>query len=486
MNNHAKLKTQIASGFFWMFLERISAQLVTFIISLLLARILFPKDYGLVAVAQIFINIANILVSHGLNIALIQQDEVDDTDYSTAFYATLVSTVIVYCIFYILAPSFSKWIHLDGFTSIFRVLSLRIIIGSLNTIQRAYVSKNYLFKLFFVSTALGTVVSAVVGIGLAIGGFGAWAIVGQYLTNVIIDSIVLWFSVKWRPIFAFSKEKLFRMVHFSWKIALAELFNEVYLEIRAAIIGKKYSANELAYFNRGKQFPQLFFSNIVSAIVAVIFPILSNEKKNYLVLRKSIEQILNVVSYLMFPLMMFLAVNAERIIKIILTDKWLPCVPFVKIYCLCYAFLPIQSILEQLYKALGRSDIVFELFLIEKTVGISLILATMNKGVITIAVGMLIASLFSTVVHTVPLLKVFDCSYIKIFSGVGLNAIMTSGVTIVAVAISKFITGELLVLLVQFFVFIITYFSVSYILKSQALFLLVQILRSICSGKIEE
>lgn len=476
MDRSAKFKLQVANGFFWIFMERICAQGVTFVVSVLLARLLFPEDYGLIAIAQIFINIANVFVSHGLNTALIQKDDVDDIDYSTAFYTTLVTTIFIYCLFFYSAPHFSKWMGLDQFTGVFRVLSLRIIIGSINTIQRAYVSRHMLFKRFFFSTFLGTIISAVVGIGMALNGFGAWAIVGQYLTNVVIDSVVLWFTVEWRPIFAFSKEKMICMVNFSLRLLLAELLNEIYLEIRAIVIGKKYSSNELAYFNRGKQFPQLFFTNIVSAIVTVIFPVMANEKNDLLLLKKELKTIIGIASHLLFPLMMIIFVSSEKLVGVILTDKWLPCVPYLKIYCICYALLPIQSILEQLYKALGRSDIVFNLFMIEKTVGVMIILLTMKHGVLAIAIGMLCSALISTIVHLIPINGVLDCTICETLGTMFVNALFTCVAAVISYIVGLFIFSDIIAIIAQLLVFLLIYISMSYCFKSKSLLDIIQIL----------
>lgn len=472
------LKKKAASGFFWMFSERICAQVVTLCVSIVLARILFPDDYGLVVAAQILINIANVFVSHGLNVALIQKDDPDENDYATAFYATFALTVVIYFVLFFLAPLFSVAVKLSGFISLFRVLSLRIIIGSLNTVQRAFVSKNLLFKKFFFSTLIGTAISAFVGIGMALMGFGAWAIVGQYLSNVVIDSIVLWITVNWHPTRRFSLVKMREMISYSWRISLAELFNEIYLEIRSFVIGGNYSTRELAFYNRGKQFPQLFFTNIISAITSVLFPIMSNEKKDSRLLKSGTKTSLDVASYVIFPLMMILVLTSEQLISVILTDRWLPCATYLRIYSLCYAILPIQSILEQLYKAIGRSDIVFNLFLVEKIVGVLIIICTMRHGVFAIAIGMLVSAIFSTVAHTLPIKRTLGSGIIELFGNVFENAAYTFVAASIAFFSARLVKNNIVSLILQIVVLLTAYLCISVYFKSKALLDIVQIVYS--------
>ena len=472
------LKRTTFSGFIWMFMERIGAQVVTFVVSLVLARLLLPDDYGIVALAQIFINLANIFVMQGLNASLIQRDEAEDIEYSTAFIANLTLALGLYVLLFIASPLLAQYYGKPILTPIFRVLSLRLPIGALNAIQRAYVSRNLLFKKFFFSTLGGTIVSAFVGIGMALAGLGPWAIVGQYLTNSTIDTIVLWFTVNWHPKKMFSAAKLKEMIGFGWKILAAAFFNELYLELRSIVIGKGYSSEDLAYFNRGKQFPQLFYTNIASAITSVIFPVMSMKKDNNAGLKSNLSSSVKVSSYVLFPLLTGLAMVASPLVKLILTDKWLPCVPFLQAYCISYAILPIQSIQEQLYKAKGRSDIVLKLFFIEKTVGIIIIFVTMNISIWAIAVGMVVTSIFATVVHTIPMRNVINYSLINLVKDLLPDVVMSAGMAVVVYLLGM-IPGKLIVtLLLQVIGGVLFYLIVSLMIRSKSLKMLLDLVNS--------
>lgn len=409
------LRGKTMSGFIWMFMERIGAQLVTFIVSLVLARLLMPDDYGIIAIAQVFINLANIFVTQGLNASLIQKDRADSEDYSTAFYASMGLAAVLYFMLFLLSPFFANYYGKKNLVPIFRVLGLRLPLGALNSIQRAYVSRHLQFKKFFFSTLGGTVFSAFVGIGMAFAGFGPWAIVGQYLTNSTIDTVVLWFTVQWHPQKQFSFVKLKEMFGYSWKILFASFFNELYLELRSLLIGKGYTTEDLAYYNRGKQFPQLFYTNISSTITSVMFPVMSKQKNDIPLLKNGLKRTIQVSTYILFPIMAGLIAVAEPLVRVVLTDKWLPCVAFLQAYAFCYAILPIQSILEQVYKAIGRSDIVLKLFFVEKIVGIMAILITMQYSVWMIAVGMMVTSVFATILHIQPAKKTIGYTYLDLF-----------------------------------------------------------------------
>lgn len=472
------LKQKTFGGFIWMFLERIGAQVVTFIVSLVLARILIPEDYGIVSLALIFINLANVFVVQGLNAALIQRKEVSDLEYSTAFFTNLIISIVLYALIFVLSPIVAQYYDVEQLTPIFRVLALRLPIGAINSIQRAFVSRNLLFKKFFFSTLGGTIVSAFIGIGMALLGFGPWAIVVQYLTNTTIDTIVLWFTVKWRPKLMFSSVKLKEMFSFSWKVFAAAFFNEIYLELRSIIIGKKYSSEDLAFYNRGKQFPQLFYTNVASAITSVMFPVMSMKKDDNTSLKRNLSSVISTTCYVLFPLLVGLAMVSRPLVQIILTDKWLPCVPFLQAYCISYAILPLQSIQEQLYKAKGRSDIVLFLFFIEKIVGIAIIVITMNISVWAIAVGMVITAFFSTIVHTIPMKRVINYSFWDLIKDLAPNVLFTGSMAVVVFFVGMLPIIQTVVLVMQIVVGMIWYFLISLTFKSTSLRSLLELVNS--------
>ena len=266
----------VFSNLIWRFLERCGAQGVTFIVSIVLARFLDPAVYGTVALVTVFTTITQVFVDSGMGSALIQKKDADDTDFSSVFWFNLTMCTVLYMVMFFVAPLISSFYHMPELTSIVRVLSLVIIISGVKNIQQAYVSKNMLFKRFFFSTLGGTICAAVVGIAMACLGYGVWALVAQMLCNTAIDTTILWITVKWRPKKLFSFKRLKALFSYGWKLLVSSLVDTGYREIRSLIIGKLYTTEDLAFYNKGQQLPKFIVTNIATAIDSVLFPTMSS------------------------------------------------------------------------------------------------------------------------------------------------------------------------------------------------------------------
>lgn len=369
----------VIAGLLWSFGERITAQLVTFLITILLARILTPQDYGVVSLILVFVTLANVFVSNGFGEALVQKQDATEKDFSTIFWCNFSFSLVLYGILFFAAPGIAAFYGNDLFCPLVRVLAIKLPISSISTIQHAYVSKHMQFKKFFFSTLGGTLISGVVGVIMAYSGFGPWAVVAQYLVNTAIDTIVLLFTVPWRPHFWFEVGEAKRLMSFGWKMTLSSFINSLYSEIRSLIVGKIYSAEDLAQYKRGQQFPQLFITNINTAVSAVIFPAMSLINDDLSEVKRLTRRSMVVTSYLIFPMMFGLGMIAEPLVSFLLTDKWLPCVPFLQLTCISFAFQPIQAANCQAIKAIGRSDVYLKTEIVKKTIGIGLLLAFMKK-----------------------------------------------------------------------------------------------------------
>lgn len=404
-------KAGIFNSFIWKFLERILAQGVSFVVSVILARILLPEAYGMVAVLLIFINIANVFVVDGFGTALVQRKDPSETDYSTMFFLSLFIALLLYVFLFFLAKPIASFYKMESLVWPLRVIALKLLIASFNSIQHSYVQKNMLFRKFFWSTLIGTVVSGFLGIFLAYNGFGVWALVFQYLTNSLMDTIVLFFTVQWKPKMLFSWKSAKDLMRYGWKITLGSLFNEIYTEARSLIIGKKYSSEDLAYYNKGKQFPSLFTTNINSTISSVLFPVLSDVSDDKRALKERIKKSLRLSCYIIFPIMVGLAVVAEPLVNLLLTDKWSFCVPFLQIACICQAMQPINTANLQLIKASGRGDVYLRNEILKKTIGIALIVVSMWFGVYAIALSEIAVVFICNVINIFPNKKLADYGY---------------------------------------------------------------------------
>lgn len=419
---------RVLTNFIWRFAERCGAQLVTFIVSVVLARILTPEDYGQIALITVFTTIMQVFVDSGLGIALIQKKDADDLDFSSVFYFNFAVCLVLYTVMFVAAPYIADFYDDGSLTPIIRVISLTIVISGVKGIQQSYVSRNMLFKRFFYATLGGTIFSALLGIGLAYAGFGVWAIVAQQLSNTTIDTLILWLTVKWRPQKKFSGERLRGLLSFGWKMLASSLIDTVYNNIRSLIIGKMYSSSDLAFYDQGKKFSNVIVTNINTSIDSVLLPTMASAQDDSARVKAMTRRAIKTSTYIIAPLMMGLAFCASPIVQLVLTDKWLPCVPFLRIFCITYMFYPIHTANLNAIKAMGRSNLFLKLEITKKIVGMILLLSTMWFGVMAIAYSLLVSSVLSQIINSWPNRRLLNYGYLEqlkdILPGIALAVFM--------------------------------------------------------------
>jgi teichuronic acid exporter len=280
MNQDTGIKIKVIESLFWKIMERGGTQGIQYIVQIILARLLLPEDYGIIALVVIFTSVASVFVQSGLNTALIQKKETDETDFSSVFYLSLFIACLIYIFLFFSAPFIAAFYKMPQITPVFRVLSITLFFGAFNSIQNAVVARKLQFKKLFFSSTGAILVSGAVGIYMAYTGFGVWALVGQQLTNQLFITLVLWFTVKWRPQLLFSLVRVKNLFSFGWKLLVSALIDTVYRDLRSLIIGKMYNPAMLGLYNRGQQFPQLVITNIDGSIQAVMLPVLSSQQNN--------------------------------------------------------------------------------------------------------------------------------------------------------------------------------------------------------------
>lgn len=405
------LQKKVFSGLFWKFGERIGAQAVSFLVSMILARLLMPSDYGVIALITIFIDIANVFVSSGFGSALVQKKDADEVDFSSVFYFSIGMSWVLYGIVFLAAPAIAGFYGKDILIPVLRVMALKLPLAGVNSVQQAYVQKNMLFKRFFFSTLIGTVGSAVVGIAMAYLGFGPWALVAQYLFNSTVDTLVLWVTVKWRPVLAFSAERMKTLFSFGWKMLCSELIHTSYGQIRSLIIGKVYTDKDLAFYNQGGKLPGILVTNINSSVSSVLFPAMTQKQDNEEKLKEMVRLSIRISSYIMWPLMTGLLVVSEPVVKLIFTDKWLSCVPYMQIACIQFALEPVQTANVQAVKAMGKGRTFLIMEIVKKAFGIVMIVAVMYQGVMAIALTAMVVTFFAALVNSTPNRKYLGYTY---------------------------------------------------------------------------
>lgn len=473
----------VISNLIWKFSERMLAQVVTFFVSIVLARLLSPAEYGTIALVMVFITIADVFANAGFGNALIQKLHVDNIDYSSVLYFSLGISFIVYGILFVSAPYIADFYNSQILCSVLRILGLRVPIAAFNSVQQAYVSKNMLFKRFFFSTLFGTLLSGVVGCVMAYNGFGIWSLVGQYLTNIIVDTTVLWFTVRWRPNLVFSFERVKTLFSFGWKLLVSSLLDTGYQQLRSLVIGGKYTSSDLAYYNRGQQYPQLIVTNVNTSISSVLFPAISQNQENLEVVKNMTRRAIKTSSYIMWPLMFGLAVISKPLVSWMLTDKWLPCVPYLQIACFTYAFWPIHTANLEALKAIGRSDLFLKLEIIKKIIGLVLLIGSMNYGVMAIALSMIISTILSSFINAYPNSKILKYSYIDQIKDMMPSILLSLFMSIVIYPINVIINNSLLLIIVQVLIGGMIYVLLSRILKLESFMYIISMIKNMKNKK---
>ena len=462
------LKAQTVSGFLWRFFERCGAQGVSFVVSIIVARILDPSVYGVVALINAFIAVFSVFVDSGMGNSLIQKKDSDDLDFSTVFYFNLFMCACVYVILFLAAPAVSYIYDRQELTPLIRVSSLTVLISGVKNIQQAYVSKHMLFKRFFFATLGGTVGAAFIGIVMAYSGFGVWAIITQSLFNQVVDTLILWVTVKWRPKRQFSFARLRCLFSYGWKLLVSGLIDVGYIKLRQFIIGLKYSTEDLAYYNKGDSFPYLIVYNTNSAIASVLFPVLSKKQDDRSQVKNILSKSIKTSNYIIAPLMMGMAATAEPVIRLLLTEKWLPCVPFLRICCIAYILYPIDTANLSAIKAVGRSDLFLKLEMVKKTIGITILLIAMNISVLAMGYSLLVIGVICQIINSWPNKRILGYSYIKQMRDILPSMLLSAFMGVVVYCVSLIGADDWITILIQIPVGIVIYLLGSMMFKLES------------------
>lgn len=472
-------KKSIIFNFLWRFGERCGAQIVSFIVSIVLARILAPKDYGTIALVTIFTTILQVFVDSGLGTALIQKKDADDLDFSSVFYFNFGMCLVLYLGMFIAAPFIAAFYKDPSLTPVVRVISLTIVISGVKGIQQAYVSRNMLFKRFFFSTLGGTLFSAFLGVGLAYAGYGVWALVAQQLANAAIDTLILWLTVKWRPKKMFSWKRLKSLLKFGWKLLVSSLLDTCYNNLRNLIIGKMYSSSDLAFYNQGDKFPKVIATTINTSIDSVLLPTMSSAQDDRERVKNMTRRAIKTSIYIIAPLMMGMAFCAEPIVHLVLTDKWLPCVQFLRIFCITYMFWPVHTANLNAINAMGRSDWFLKLEIIKKVVGMVLLLSTMWFGVRAMAYSLLVSSVFSQIINSWPNRKLLNYGYIEQVRDFTPAILLAVGMGICVYFIGYIPLPTIVTLIIQVIAGAAIYIIISAILKLEEFEYLIEMIKAV-------
>lgn len=473
----------VSSNLLWRLLERFGAQGVTLIVSIVLARVLDTEVYGTVALVTVITTILQVFVDCGLGSALIQKKNTDSLDFSTVFYFNFLVCVILYIGLFLLAPSISKFYKRPVLTSLIRASGLILIISGFKNIQNAYVSRHLLFKKYFFATLGGTLTAAFIGIYMAYNGMGVWSLVTQNLVNQFIDTLILWFVVKWRPTLKFSFQRLKGLFSYSWKLLISSLLDTLWNQLRQLIIGKRYSSNDLAFYNKGNEYPYYATLALNSSIDSVLLPVMSSAQDNVYEVKVMTRRAIKTSSYILWPIMMGLAACSKTLISVILTDKWLPAVPYLIIFCIVYAFYPIHTANLNAIKALGRSDLFLKLEVIKKILNLLIIFSTMWYGVFWLAFGSIIGSILGQLINSWPNRELLNYKYKEQILDILPYIVISVSMSLVVYSLSFLNLANWQILFLQISIGVIFYVSISYILKIDSFHYCINIVKKLIKKK---
>ncbi len=394
------LKQETAKGFFWSAIERFSVQGLQFLMGLVLARLLLPSDYGLVGMLAIFLAISQTFVDSGFSSALIQKKNRTDTDYSTAFFFNIGVGLFFYLVLFFTAPLIANFYDTPELTSLTKVIGLNVFITSLAVVQRAKLTIKLDFKTQAKASLTSVFIGGCVGIAMAYKGYGVWALVVQSLLRNGLNTIFLWFLSKWIPKAVFSTTSFKKLFSFGSKLLGAGLLNTIFQNIYLLVIGKLFSASELGFYTRAQQFQKMPSQNITGIIQRVTFPVLSSIQDDDEKLIKAYRSFIRLSAFVVFPLMIGLAVVAEPLIRLILTEKWMPTVPLLQLLCIAGMLYPVHAINLNILNVKGRSDLFLKLEIIKKILITIAILITFSFGVKAMVIGQIFTSFISFFINT--------------------------------------------------------------------------------------
>lgn len=394
------LKQATTKGLFWSSVERFSNQGVQFVFSIILARLLSPSDYGIIAMVTIFFAVAQSFVDSGFSNALVRKTDRVEEDLSTCFYFNIGVGIIAYIVLFLIAPLVANFYNQPILSPIIRITGLGVILNSLCVVQQALFTIKIDFKSQAKITLSATVISGIVGIILAYQGYGIWALVWQGVVSSIVRMGLLWLMSKWRPRTGFSKSSFNYLFGYGSKLLASGLLDTIYNNIYPIVIGKFYTPAQLGNYSRALGWAQLPSANITSILQRVTFPVLSTIQDDTLRLQNSYRRLLKLSAFIVFPLMTGLAAIASPLIRVILTAKWDGCVLYLQILCFALMLYPIHAINLNLLQVKGRSDIFLRLEIIKKIIGVVILIITIPLGITAMCLGMVFSSIICLIVNT--------------------------------------------------------------------------------------
>lgn len=475
------LKKKTISSLFWKLLERGGNSLVQLVVQIIMARLLAPEEFGALAIMLVFVNIGNVIVQSGLNTAIVQAKEVDDVDLSTVFWMSFGVSLVLVVIFCISSPLVAEYYAMPHIIWPLRFLGLLMLVTAFNSVQVAIVQRELQLRKVFNATLASVLFSGAIGIVSAVAGAGLWALVLQQFAYQVTSCFVLGLQVKWLPSISFDGFKARKHFSYGWKLLLSGILDQGYQSLSDLIIGKQFSTLSLGLVSQGKKYPQALGTMLDGAIQPVMLSAVSRIQDDKGGVKRLIRRALKTSTFLIAPSMTLFAVSASPIVSLLLGDKWLPCVPFLQMYCFVYALLPIHTTNLQALNGMGRSDLFIKLEVIKKTYGICCILfaAFVLKNIYAMVAMYMLTSVVSTFVNAWPNKMVIGYSYLEQIRDVGPVFLLSAAAGVLSLWCGSFVPVPIIQVLVEACAMAVVYLGLACMFKLEAFCYLARLLRGL-------
>lgn len=404
------LKEKIVHGVLWQGIERVGSLGISFVISIILARLLAPEEFGTIAILVVFINICDVFVNSGFSAALIQKKEIDDTDCSSVFYINIVMAVMLYLLLVVASPYIGGFYENVQLATYLKVLALVLVIRSFSLVQLAILNKRMRFELSFRITWCALIISGSIGIYFAYHGFGVWSLIFQQLVNAFVTAVLLWVLIKWRPKLVFNLKRIKTMFSYGGNLFFSNLIDVISNNLYELIIGKLFNLTTLSYYNMGRRVPNLGIDVINSTVGNVFFSALSHIQEDRERMKIIMQKSIKIIMFFTIPALGILMVGAEPLVRILLGEKWLPAVIYMQLCCLVFVWWPLHTQNLQVIKATGRSDIYLILEFIKKIQLVVAVLLTYRYGAVAMVTGLAVTGFFSFIENAWPNKKLINYS----------------------------------------------------------------------------
>lgn len=481
----SSIKRKAIGSLFWKLVERGGYSVAQLLVQIVMARLLAPEQFGALAIMLVFVNVGNVIVQSGLNTALVQVPHADGKDCSTVFWLSFAVSTALYAVVFSCAPLVAGFYGLPGIVWPLRALGLILVVNSFNAVQVAIVQRALEFRKVFNATIASVAVSGALGISCALAGGGLWALVAQQLSYQLANCAALALQVRWRPRAVFDAGRARTLFSFGWKLLVSGLLEQGYQSLSDLIIGKQFSASSLGLVSQGKRYPQAVGSLLDGAIQPVMLSAVARVQDDVAYVKRLVRRALKTSTFLIVPSMTLFALVAEPVVRLLLGEQWLPCVPFLQMYCFVYALLPIHTTNLQSLNGMGRSDLFLKLEMIKKVYSIAILLfaAFVLRDVYLLIGGYILAGIVSTFVNAWPNKRVIGYSYGEQLRDMAPAFALSAASVAVAWPVHLLMLPDVAVIVLQVFVMMGAYLGLSKLFKVEAMAYLLSTARGMLSSR---